>query len=209
MKSAGIPRSKMYNVALVHVRTGCTEQEIKNIVRLKNSSVPIGRWVSYVEPAYMGRVEPFSPEKAERHPFDLNRSEEGYDIIPALLGDRFILCGEMLWLHYIFQRIFRVNLARFTPLQFHSSLDTIGARSAAIFSEKTKQRYLSSSSSEFCQFLEAYQLERGYSLSISFDNSALLWIRGREKQPLISFNWYSTLDNMFEFIKQADEKKEG
>jgi len=199
----------MYNVALVHVRTGCSQREIKNIVRLKNSSLPIVRWVSYVEPGHMDKVEPFSPENAERHPFDPTHPQQRYGLVPAILGDRFILGGSIYWLRYVFEQTFRVNINRFVPLQFHSPLDIVGGNSAALRTEEEKQEYLESSSKYFCKFLEAFQLERHFSLSVRFDDSTLLWMAGWEKQPSISLNWHSTLDNMLTFIQKTDAKKEG
>lgn len=194
-------RVRSFCVAVVHVRTGCSINEIGQIKRLKGSSLPIRTWISYVELDYINAPKQFSPKNAVRQPFDPDR---GQAFEYAVLGDRFIMAGSLVQLPFIFNKLCRINQRRYAPLEFHSSVDLIGTGTDHLKDYKLKESYLMNPGNEFCQHLQDIQKERENSVSVYFNKKNLLHSDGREKLPEISLRWHSNLEGMLGFIQQAD-----
>ena len=190
-KSAGI---RPFSVALVHVRTSCTQREISHIVSLKNGLLPIRQWVSYVEPAHIRQTDYFSPRQALRQAFEPN---SGRDIELTARGDRFILGGSPVWLFHIFHKTLKVNLARFTDLEFHLPLDLIGSMN---FPDFLKIDYARSPNNHFSQILDNLRAEREYGSEIRFDGEFLLSNHGIHRPPFVYLHWYSSTEKMLDFV---------
>jgi|GEM_PF-2476580 len=201
MSSLARPGARRTSVAVVHVRTGCTQREVGNIVRLKNSSLPIAEWVSYVEPAHIDKTEPFSPRNAVRRPYD---PYAGYDYDYTPRADRFILAGSLAFVEMIFERICSVNLSRFVDLEFLSSPDLIGSSVARALDKNIKEEYLRNAGNSFCHYLELLQPNQGRGATVHFEDELILMTAGLPKQPTVSLRWHTTFDGMMAFIRRSD-----